>query len=351
MERNTTCTIIVNPTSGKERAPKYIPLLHSILSKKYEDIIIKLTEGPGEAKKFAKQAAESNRDIICMGGDGTINEVINGMVPVNSNSALGFVPFGTVNDLARALGIPRSPKEAIKIFENATVTSIDVGKINDQYFINIVAAGLLPEAMSQVTIKEKTLFGSMAYFMKAFQVFPKQKSYHFRIEEKNGTVIQTTSPLIAGMLTDSAGSFRNLIPEEERRSGMIKLALFRNFEWFRAIRQAPLLLTGQQMGEDFLTVIGIKSAKISIENAPNKELWTNVDGEKGPHFPIYLEILPSKLPVLVPAHRKTSPIHIPDMVNKVKSQLTHLWEELPEPYQNPMENRKSKVSKKEITNP
>lgn len=58
--------------------------------------------------------------------------------------------------------------------------------------------------MSQVTIKEKTLFGSMAYFMKAFQVFPKQKSYHFRIEEKNGTVIQTTSPLIAGMLTDSA---------------------------------------------------------------------------------------------------------------------------------------------------
>lgn len=71
MERNTTCTIIVNPTSGKERAPKYIPLLHSILSKKYEDIIIKLTEGPGEAKKFAKQAAENNRDIICMGGDGS----------------------------------------------------------------------------------------------------------------------------------------------------------------------------------------------------------------------------------------------------------------------------------------
>ena len=184
MERNTTCTMIVNPTSGKERAPKYIPLLNSVLAKTYDDIIIRLTNKSGDAQDFARQAAEQNRDVICMGGDGTINEVINGMVPVKSRSAFGFVPFGTVNDLARALGIPRSPKGAIRTFENAVITPVDVGKINGQYFINIVAAGLLPEAMSQVTIKEKTLFGSMAYFMKAVQIFPKQKSYHFRMKRK-----------------------------------------------------------------------------------------------------------------------------------------------------------------------
>lgn len=328
MERNTTCTMIVNPTSGKERAPKYIPLLNSVLARTYDDIIIRLTNKSGDARNFARQAAEQNRDIICMGGDGTINEVINGMVPVQSRSAFGFVPFGTVNDLACALGIPRSPKGAIRTFENAVITPIDVGKINDQYFINIVAAGLLPEAMSQVTIKEKTLFGSMAYFMKAVQIFPKQKSYHFRIEEENGTVIQTTSPLIAGMLTDSAGSFRNLIPEEERHSGMIKLALFRNFAWLRTIRQAPLLFTGQQMGEDLLTVIGVKKAHISLEGIDKDvELWTNVDGDKGPKFPIDLEILPGRLPVLTPAVRKTSPVHIPDMVEKLRKHLGHIWDE------------------------
>ena len=172
MENVKRCLVIVNPTSGRERAPKYIPLLSSVLSKRYDDVSIKLTQKAGDAKDFARRAAEKNKDIICMGGDGTINEVINGMVPVRSDSCFGFIPFGTVNDLARALHIPRSPQGAIRMLEQAKRTTIDVGKINDRYFINIVAAGLIPEAVSEVTIKEKTLFGSLAYFMKGFQAFP-----------------------------------------------------------------------------------------------------------------------------------------------------------------------------------
>lgn len=155
MENVKRCLVIVNPTSGRERAPKYIPLLSSVLSKRYDDVSIKLTQKAGDAKSFARRAAEKNKDIICMGGDGTINEVINGMVPVRSDSCFGFIPFGTVNDLARALHIPRSPQGAIRMLEQAKRTTIDVGKINDRYFINIVAAGLIPEAVSEVTIKEK----------------------------------------------------------------------------------------------------------------------------------------------------------------------------------------------------
>ena len=244
MTESTRCTIIVNPTSGRERAPRYIPLLHTTLAKRYDNITIKLTEKAGDATEFARIAAEKGRDVICMGGDGTINEVINGMVPVGSHSAFGFIPFGTVNDLARALHIPRSPQGAIRMLEHAVKTKIDVGKINDRYFINVVAAGLISEAVSEVSIKEKTLFGSLAYFMKGMQVLNKQRSYHFKIEEENGTVIQVSSPLIAAMLTDSAGSFRNLIPPEDRNKGIIKLCLFHDFAWLNAIRQAPKLLAG-----------------------------------------------------------------------------------------------------------
>ena len=133
MTESTRCTIIVNPTSGRERAPRYIPLLHTTLAKRYDNITIKLTEKAGDATEFARIAAEKGRDVICMGGDGTINEVINGMVPVGSHSAFGFIPFGTVNDLARALHIPRSPQGAIRMLEHAVKTKIDVGKINDRY--------------------------------------------------------------------------------------------------------------------------------------------------------------------------------------------------------------------------
>ncbi len=319
------CTVIVNPTSGRERAPRYIPLLHSTLAKRFDDITIKLTEKAGDATAFAKAAAEERRDVICMGGDGTINEVINGMAPVGSESAFGFIPFGTVNDLARALHIPRSPQGAIRMLETAVKTNIDVGKINDQYFINVVAAGLIPEAVSEVSIKEKTLFGSLAYFMKGVQVLNKQKSYHFKIEEENGTVIQVSSPLIAAMLTDSAGSFRNLIPPEERNKGIIKLCLFHDFAWLNAIRQAPKLLAGFQMGPDFVTVVGIKKAHISIDDEDT--LWTNVDGDKGPKFPIDLEILPSRLPVFVPPNVDDNATHIPHFFEKVAPHIHFPWNE------------------------
>ena len=260
-----------------------------------------------------------------MGGDGTINEVINGMVPVRSDSCFGFIPFGTVNDLARALHIPRSPQGAIRMLEQAKRTTIDVGKINDRYFINIVAAGLIPEAVSEVTIKEKTLFGSLAYFMKGFQALPKQHSYHFHIREENGTDIHISSPLVAAMLTDSAGSFRNLVPPEERNKGVIKLALFHNFQWLRTIREAPKLLTGLQLGPEILTVVGVKKAHISISN--EEELITNVDGEKGPSFPIDLEILPDRLSVFVPEKIKEDNSLFPHLLEGIQPKLRLPWAE------------------------
>lgn len=247
------------------------------------------------------------------------------MVPVRSDSCFGFIPFGTVNDLARALHISRSPQGAIRMLEQAKRTTIDVGKINDRYFINIVAAGLIPEAVSEVTIKEKTLFGSLAYFMKGFQALPKQHSYHFHIREENGTDIHISSPLVAAMLTDSAGSFRNLVPPEERNKGVIKLALFHNFQWLRTIREAPKLLTGLQLGPEILTVVGVKKAHISISN--EEELITNVDGEKGPSFPIDLEILPDRLPVFVPEKIKEDNSLFPHLLEGIQPKLHLPWAE------------------------
>lgn len=306
MSHTDTAVIIINPTAGRERAPKYLPLLQDVLSRRYAHVVTKETEKAGDATAFAREGTLAHHDIICMGGDGTINEVINGMVTVEgSPSVFGFIPFGTVNDLARALHVPRSPRGAIRMLEQAVETKIDVGRINDRYFINIVAAGLIPEAVSQVTIKEKTLFGSLAYFMKAFQVISRQKSYRFQIETGGDTAIQMSSPLMAAMLTDSAGSFRNLLPPEDRNKGVIKLALFRDLDWLHLLRQGPMLLAGMQMGSDFLTVINIKKARISLLGG--EELWTNVDGDKGPAFPLDLEILPDRLPVFVPASGRDDP--------------------------------------------
>ncbi len=309
MNQTDTAVIIINPTSGRERAPRYLPLLREVLEKRYDYVLVRETEKAGDASDFARDAASHHFNIVCMGGDGTINEVINGMMQVESPSVFSFIPFGTVNDLARALHIPRSPRGAIRMLETAEETKIDVGRVNGRYFINIVAAGLIPEAVSQVSIKEKTLFGSLAYFMKGLQAIPRQKSYHFLIETEEGPTIRMASPLMAAMLTDSAGSFRNLLPPEDRNKGVIKLALFRELDWLRLLRQGPLLLAGLQMGPDLLSVVNVKKARISV--AEGEELWTNVDGDRGPSFPLDLEILPDRLPIFVPLRRKNESLHAP----------------------------------------
>ena len=159
--------------------------------------------------------------------------------------------------------------------------------------------------------------------MKGMQVVSKQKSYHFKIEEENGTVIEVSSPLIAAMLTDSAGSFHNLIPPSERNKGVIKLCLFHDFEWLLALKSAPKLLAGMQMGPGFLTVVSFKKAHLSIQE--NEPLVTNVDGDLGPTFPLDLEILPNRLPVFVPAHPREDQGILPRFL---KPPHIHLpWEE------------------------
>ena len=98
----TGCILIVNPTSGREKALRYIPLMESALKKRYLSVTLKMTEKAGDATAFASAASRLGQDIFCMGGDGTINETINGMVSAGSTATFGFVPLGTVNDLARA---------------------------------------------------------------------------------------------------------------------------------------------------------------------------------------------------------------------------------------------------------
>jgi len=101
------------------------------------------------------------------------------------------------------------------------------------------------------------------------------------------------------------------------------MALFHNFQWLRTIREAPKLLTGLQLGPEILTVIGVKKAHISISN--EEDLITNVDGEKGPSFPIDLEILPDRLPVFVPEKIKEDNSLFPHLLEGIQPKLRLPW--------------------------
>lgn len=295
------CVLIVNPTSGKEKALRYSTELQMVLAQRFREVLFCPTQYVGHAEEIAYQAAmDGAQAVFCMGGDGTINETINGLAKADKRStAFGFIPLGTVNDLARAMRIPLEPHHAIAGMKDAEKTPLSIGRINNRYFVNIVAAGTLPQAVSQVSIEEKTRLGSLAYFIKAFKVLQHQEMHIFRIETESDIVIRR-SPLFAAMLTNSVGSFRNLIPTKVN-DGKIRLAVFKDFELMDILKTAPELLTGVPINSEYVTVLDITKAKVTLLSGD--PLSTNVDGDKGPEFPLEIEALPNRLEIYVP--RKT----------------------------------------------
>ena len=142
------CRIIYNPTSGREALKNDLVEILNILERAgYETSAFATTPEPNSAQNEAKRAAQAGFNlIIAAGGDGTINEVVNGIAPLKHRPKLGIIPAGTTNDYARALKIPReSPIEAAKVIANGKTVKMDIGRANDKYFVNIAAGGLLSE--------------------------------------------------------------------------------------------------------------------------------------------------------------------------------------------------------------
>jgi len=174
--------IIANPSSGKEKSEEYIEKLKSILSETTQEIKVNKTKEKGDAENYAHKAAEEDFDtVIAMGGDGTMHEVVNGLRKNDQSTALGIVPLGTVNNFAKALGIPNDPLEAIEVFSDAQIVPIDTGRINDTYFVSSVSAGPIPETVQHVDSEMKTTFGPLAYFIQGVKALDQETVYPFTL--------------------------------------------------------------------------------------------------------------------------------------------------------------------------
>ncbi|SFE22632.1 diacylglycerol/lipid kinase family protein [Trichococcus pasteurii] len=293
------CTLIVNPSSGGEKATGYLDLMKAQLSKMFEEVTVKETEKQGDAMQFAHEAANKGHEaVFCMGGDGTVNETVNGLASAGKNVSFGFVPLGTVNDLARAIGIPLEPEQAISMLGDAALVDLDIGKVNDRYFVSNVAAGAIPEAVEEVSVEQKTKYGPLAYFMEAGKALTSQTMHRFRFTVDGETFTQE-SPLVLIALTNSIASFENFMPQAKVDDGKMRMVVFKEFNLLDSLRLLPQLIMGEIRNSDTVIYMSFEQATITLEDGDS--LITNVDGDEGPAFPLEIEILPSFIKVYGPA--------------------------------------------------
>lgn len=290
--------LAINPTAGGEQAKEYQELAEKSLKKRFDQVTTVLTEGEGDATRLAKRAADEGYDAyFVMGGDGTVNEGISGLAELEERPAFGFFPLGTVNDLARALGISMDPKEAIQQVEQYQTKKLDIGKINQAYFMNVVAIGTIPETLNETSIEEKTKFGKLAYVWNGLKSFMGNKSHDFRLILDGKEQLIHSSTLIVG-LTNSIGGFEQLLPNAEINDGLCHLIYLKDESKIETLQAVPELLRGVEGESEHLNYQTFKEG--TIELVSEEKLQVNVDGDSGDELPIDIRILSGHLNVYCP---------------------------------------------------
>ena len=282
--------LIYNPTSGQEIMKKNVAEVLDILEGAgFETSAFQTTPDENSAKNEATRAAEAGFDlVIAAGGDGTINEVVSGIAPLDKRPQMAVIPTGTTNDFARALKIPRgNPVEAAKVIAKNQTLQMDIGRAyDDKYFINIAAAGSFTELTYSVPSRLKTVLGYLAYLVKGAELLPQVKKVPVRITHDQG-VFEGDLSMIFVALTNSVGGFEMIAKLDDGQFTLIMVKTANLFELVDLIRQ--VLQGGKHIYDK--RVAYIKTSSLDIEPLGEDRMMINLDGEYGGDAPIQLQNL------------------------------------------------------------
>ena len=291
--------IIYNPTSGRELFKKHLPEVLMRLEKAGYETSCHATTGEGDAIDAARLAVERKFDlVVAAGGDGTINEVVNGIAEQPYRPKVGIIPVGTTNDFARAIGVPRSIDAACDILVDGVSVPIDIGRVNDRYFINIAGGGRLTELTYEVPSKLKTMLGQLAYYLKGIEMLPSIKSTYVEIEY-DGKLFEGEIMLFLVSLTNSVGGFEKLAPDSSLNDGLFDLLILKKVHLPDFIKAASLAVRGEHIHDP--NVLYVKANRIKVKTEQKMQL--NLDGEYGGLMPGEFLNLFEHIEVLVPKEK------------------------------------------------
>lgn len=273
--------IIYNPTSGREAFKKELPEVLRRFEEAGYETSAHATTCEGDAINAARIAVERKFDlIISAGGDGTINEVIHGMAEQEYRPQLAIIPVGTTNDFARALGIPREIQKAVSVILEHNIRKLDIGRVNDRYFMNIAGGGKLTELTYEVPSKLKTMLGQLAYYLKGIEMLPSLKPTQVQIEY-DGKWFDDEIMLFLVSNTNSVGGFEKIAPAAKMDDGYFDLVILRKTNLAEFVRIASLATKGAHLEDNHIFYTRANRIKVHTE----EKMQLNLDGEYGGLLP------------------------------------------------------------------
>lgn len=290
--------LFYNPMSGNRDFPNYLDaFIETFQEAGYEARLHRTSVDIDYKTFFLESDLTECEAIFVAGGDGSINKVVNSILDNHIDIPLGVIPAGTANDFASHLKMPTTYSSCFKVLAKMNRKKVDVGKVNDKYFINVCCGGLFASISQNIALEFKNTLGKLAYYFKGVQQLPKFKKIRFRITTEK-EVIEDYFFLFLVLNGSSAGGFNKLGVGAQIDDGLL------DFIGIKAcsINDMALLFGKILRGEHLQdkNIVFFKGEKIKIECLDESELVqdTDIDGERGPDFPLNIEVQRNALNVI-----------------------------------------------------
>ena len=268
---------VFNPKAGKGKIKMHLLDIVDIFSSHDYEIIIRSTQAPRDAYEKAKEYANSVDMIVCSGGDGTLDEVVTGIMEAESSVPIGYIPAGSTNDFANSLFMPKNMTKVAEMIMEEELYHCDIGRFNQKTFAYVAAFGLFTDVSYETDQDLKNVLGHVAYVLEGVKRLFDIKSYHMKVTSDE---VQAEDDFIVGMITNSrsVGGFKNLTGKNvDMNDGLFEVTLI-------AHPKNPLqlqeIITALVMAEDNTDLIySFKTKKLTIES--DEEVPWTLDGEFG----------------------------------------------------------------------
>lgn len=283
---------IYNPYSGENIILNEIDnVIRMHQEKGYQIVPYRIQQGQGieEALDIIDSSYEY---ILIAGGDGSVDSVVNAMMQKRIDLPIGILPVGTANDFGKFLGIPQDITEACTQILSSKPKGVDIGVVNDKYFVNVASSGLFTDVSQKTDINLKNTIGKLAYYLKGLEEIPNLKKLKVKLKSKEMTY-DGEMYLFLVFNGQTAGNFK-LATRADVSDGYLDVIMIKAV----AIRDIlPLfikMLKGEHLDSD--KVIYFKTEEVTIES--DEDIVTDIDGEKGPEFPLNIKCMKHGIKVL-----------------------------------------------------
>jgi diacylglycerol kinase (ATP) len=271
--------VVLNPSSGRERGPDYIELLSGRLREQYDLVEFAVTAGHGDAERAAAQAVHDDcATLFVAGGDGTLNEAMNGLAAAGGldRLAVGIIPLGTGNDFAAALGVPPDIDAALDVLLAPKEIEVDLGQVNGRVFVNTSGGGFIAEASTAVTPQLKTIAGRLAYLIGGAQALMEFEPVGASIVLNPGDR-RLRHGLYAFAVCNSRliGGGRLIAPDAVIDDGLLDVCLIEAMSAMDFVALARKVADGDHVNDP--RVLYFQAASIDIEL--DRAVKVNTDGE------------------------------------------------------------------------